>query len=130
MKVQILEKVSHHSKSPEVQKLHRRDRELFWIKELGTAAPYDCNNQVKGVGILTSPSSHTTNVFGLFNQKERRKRSHGRRHYSKKPLSKTLVIDYLLILLTLCFKHRVHTRSKPNYFHSPLRNYTRCRKSH
>ena len=55
MKVQILEKVSHDSKSPEVQKRRRRDGELFWIKELGTAALYGCNNQVKGVVIITSP---------------------------------------------------------------------------
>jgi hypothetical protein len=29
--------------------------ELFWIKELGTAMPYGCNNNIKGVGNLSSP---------------------------------------------------------------------------
>ena len=83
MKVQILENVSHHSKSPGMQKWHRECREDFWIRELGTAAPYGCNNKIKGVGILTSPSCQKTNVLSLFNQKQRRKRSHGRRHYNK-----------------------------------------------
>ena len=68
-----------------MQKLHRECREDFWIRELGTAAPYGCNNKIKGVGILTSPSCQKTNVLSLFNQKQRRKRSHGRRHYNKMP---------------------------------------------
>ena len=29
--------------------------ELYWIKELGTAAPYGCNYQIKGVGSMSSP---------------------------------------------------------------------------
>jgi hypothetical protein len=28
---------------------YRTDRELFWIKELGTAMPYGCNDNIKGV---------------------------------------------------------------------------------
>jgi hypothetical protein len=28
---------------------------LFWIKELGTAMPYGCNDNIKGVGNLSSP---------------------------------------------------------------------------
>ena len=40
----------------------------LWIKELGTAAPYGCNNQIKGVGTLRSPSCKHTNVLGIFNK--------------------------------------------------------------
>ena len=29
---------------------YHTDRELFWIKELGTAMPYGCNDNIKGVG--------------------------------------------------------------------------------
>ena len=48
MKVQILEKIYHSSENPVNIRLHRRLRELPWIKELGTAAPYGCNDQIKG----------------------------------------------------------------------------------
>ena len=56
MKVQILEKIYHPSENPVNIRLHRRLRELYWVKELGTAAPYGCNDQIKGVGTLSSPS--------------------------------------------------------------------------
>ena len=36
-----LKKIYHSSESPVNTRLHRRLRELHWIKELGTAAPYD-----------------------------------------------------------------------------------------
>ena len=44
MKVQILEKIYHSSENPVNIRLHQRLRELHWIKELGTAAPYGCND--------------------------------------------------------------------------------------
>ena len=68
MKVQILEKIYHSSEHPVNIRLHRRLRELQWIKELGTAAPYDCNDQIKGVGTLSSPSCKHTNVLGSFSK--------------------------------------------------------------
>ena len=43
MKVQILEKIYHSKENPVNIRLHRRLRELHWIKELGTAVPYGCN---------------------------------------------------------------------------------------
>ena len=51
MKVQILEKIYHSSENPVNIRLHQRLRELYWIKEFGTAAPHGCNDQIKGVGI-------------------------------------------------------------------------------
>ena len=45
-------------------------RELYWIKELSTAAPYGCNDQIKGVGTLSSPSCKDTNVLGIFKRQQ------------------------------------------------------------
>ena len=73
MKVQILEKMYHFSENPVNIRLHRRLRELYWIKELGTAALYGCNDQIKGVGNLSSPSCKHTNVLGIFNKQQRRR---------------------------------------------------------
>ena len=71
MKVQILEKIYHSSENSVNIQLHQRLRELHWIKELGTAAPYGCNDQIKGVGTLSSPSCKHTNVLGIFNKQQR-----------------------------------------------------------
>ena len=65
MRVQILEKVYHSSESPVNTRLHWRLQELHWIKELGTIAPYGCNQQIKGVGTLSSPSCRSTNLLGI-----------------------------------------------------------------
>jgi hypothetical protein len=54
MKVRIIEKIYHHTNSPILSTPYRTDRELFWIKELGTAMPYGCNDNIKGVGNLSS----------------------------------------------------------------------------
>ena len=66
MRVQILEKIYHSSENPVNIRLHRRLRELHSIKELGTAASYSCNDQIKGVGTLSSPSCKRTNILGIF----------------------------------------------------------------
>jgi hypothetical protein len=39
------------------------DRELFWIKELGTAMPYGCNDSIKGMGNLSSSGCSEINVM-------------------------------------------------------------------
>ena len=87
MKVQILENIYHSSENPVNIRLHQRLRELHWIKELGTAAPYGCNEQIRRVGTLCSLSSKHTNVLGSFNKQQRRKRSNGYRHHNQKLLS-------------------------------------------
>ena len=88
MSAQILKKIYHSSENPVNIRLHWRLRGLYWIKELGTAAPYDCNDQIKGVGTLSSPSRKSNNVSGIFNKQQRRKRSHGHRHYNKNSSAK------------------------------------------
>ena len=99
MKVQILEKIYHSSENPVNIQLYRRLRELHWIKELGTAAPYGCNDQIKRVGTLSSPSCKHTNVLGIFNKQQRRKRSHGHLHYNKKTPQLDSSIDTLVNLI-------------------------------
>ena len=80
MRVQILEKIYHSSENPVNTQLHRKLRELHWIKELGTAAPYGYNDQIKGVGTLSSLSCKRTDILGIFNKQQQRKRSHGHWH--------------------------------------------------
>ena len=91
MRVQILEKVYYSSENPTLLTSLHRTRELFWIKELGTAKPYGFNDQIKGVGILSSISCKKTNIYSLFNKQPRRKRSHGKRCYNKRLLSQMLL---------------------------------------
>ena len=52
----------HFPENPVNTRLHQRLREFHWTKELGTAAPYGCNDQIKGVGTRSSPSCKHTNV--------------------------------------------------------------------
>ena len=99
MKVQILEKIYHSSENPLNIRLHRRLRELHWIKELGTAAPCGCNDQIKGNGTISSPSCKHTIVLGIFNKQQRRKRNHGHRHYNKKAPQLDSSIDTFINLI-------------------------------
>ena len=54
-KVRILEKIYHPTNNPGLSSPLRRQREDFWIIELGTAAPYGCNDKIDSVGNLSSP---------------------------------------------------------------------------
>ena len=95
MRVKILEKV-YSSDKPALSTSLRWIRELHWIKGLGTAKPYGFNDQIKGVGTLSSTSCKKTNIYALFNKHPRRKRSHGKRHYKKKPPQPESSMDTLL----------------------------------
>ena len=94
-KVRILEKIYHPTNNPSPSTPLRRQREEFLIRKLGTAAPYDCNDKIDSVGKLTSSGCSSVNVMRLFGSSQRRKRSHGYRHY-KRP-------NFLLSHLTLSF---------------------------
>ena len=101
LRVQILEKLYHSSGSPSLSTPLRRELELCWIKELGTAKPYGFNDQIKGVGTLSSTSCKKTNVYTLSNKHQRRKRSHGKRHYNKKAPQPECSIDTLITLIDM-----------------------------
>ena len=65
MKVRIIEKIYHHTNSPMLGTPYRTDKELFWIKELGTAMPYGFNDSIKNVGNVSSPGCSEINVMSL-----------------------------------------------------------------
>jgi hypothetical protein len=87
MTIRIIEKIYHHTNSPILSTLYRTDRELFWIKELGTGMPYDCSDNIKGVGNLSSPECSEINVMSLFNAIPRTKRSHGHKRRNMEEFS-------------------------------------------
>jgi hypothetical protein len=57
------------------------EKENYWMRELGTATPYGCNDKINGIGILSSATCISVNVMDIFNFTSRRRRSHGHRHY-------------------------------------------------
>ena len=114
MRVQIFEKIYHSSENPTLLTTIHSTRELFWIKELGTAKPYGFNDQIKGVGTLSSISCKETNIFSLFNKQPRRKRSHGKRHYNKRAPQPDVTMSTLVDLEDMTEKpegvHKINTK--------------------
>ena len=106
----VIEKIYHHTNSPSLSTPYRREREEYWIKELGTASPYGCNDNVSSIGNLTSPLCSNVNVMNLFPSFNRKKRSHGTRHYTPPRNNQVLFTD----LLDLVFKplgiHHIRTK--------------------
>ncbi|XP_063446570.1 uncharacterized protein LOC134726102 [Mytilus trossulus] len=51
--------------------------------------PYGCNDNIKGVGNLSSPACSDVNVMGLFNTTLRQQRSHGQKHYHRPNVKKS-----------------------------------------
>ena len=95
-KVRILEKIYHPTNKPSLSTPLRRLGEGFWIRELGTAAPYGCNDKIDSVENLTSPRCSSFNVMGLFGSSQRRKRNHGHRHYNHPNFHADVAFDTLL----------------------------------
>ena len=63
--------------NPNLSTPFRRKREEHWIQQLGTAAPYGCNDHIDSIGNLISPGCQSVNVLNLFDQTSRRHRRHG-----------------------------------------------------
>ena len=91
MKVRMLEKIYHHTNSPTLSTPYRRKREEHWMRELGTATPYGCNDNISTIGNLSSPGCSSVNVMNLFNTHQRRNRSHGHRHYTPPRLTSYVI---------------------------------------
>ena len=68
MRVQIFEKIYYYLERLTLRTSFSRIKELFWIKELGTAKPYGFNDEVKGFSTLSSISCKKINVYSLFNE--------------------------------------------------------------
>ena len=110
MRVRIIEKIYHHTNSPTLSTPYRRQREEYWIRKLGTALPYGCNDNVSTIGNLSSPGCQSVRVMNLFNSSQRRKRSHGHRHNNSQ-IPHNVSFDSLLEL----FKNKLglhHVRTK------------------
>ena len=88
--------------------------QLFWIKEFGTAKPYGFNDQIKGVGTLSSISCKKTNICSLFNKQPRRKRSRGKRRYNKRAPQPDITMSTLVDLVDMIEKpegvHKINTK--------------------
>ena len=96
-KVRILEKIYHPTNYPSLSTPLRSLREEFWIRELGTAAPYGCNDKKDSVGNLTSPRCSSVNVMRLFGSSQRRTRNRGHRHYNRPNFHAYVSFDTLLL---------------------------------
>ena len=88
----------------------RWKREEHWIRQLGTAAPYGCNDHIDSIGNLTCPGCQSVNVLNLFDQTSRRHRSLGPRRYNK-PVIHNVSFDGLLPFVNLQLGlHHIRTR--------------------
>ena len=78
----------------------RQKREEHWIRQLGTAAPYGCNDHIDNIGNLTSPGCQSVNVINLFDRTSRRHWILGSRRYNK-PEIHNVPFDSLLPFVNL-----------------------------
>ena len=114
MRVRIIEKIYHRTNNPNLATPLRRQKEDYWIRELGTATPYGCNDKIDGIGILSGPACSSVNVMDIFNSSPRRKRSHGHRHYT----SPIHTMMFHLVTFYLLYKNRwVCITSVRSYIH-------------
>jgi len=109
MRVRIIEKIYHHTNSPNLSTPHRRQREEYWIRNLSTALPYGCNDNISTVGNLSSPGCKSINVLNLFQKTERRQRSHGHRHYNRPSITKVSFNSLLDIFEQPLGLHNIRT---------------------
>ena len=79
MRVRIIENIYHRTNNPDLETPLCMQKKDDWIRELGTATPYGCNDKIDGIGILSSPTCRSVNVMDIFNSAPRRKRIHGLR---------------------------------------------------
>ena len=67
MKVRILEKIYHPTnKNINICTPISRKREEHWIRQLGIAAQYGCNDHIDSIGNPTSPVCQSVNALNLF----------------------------------------------------------------
>ena len=110
MKVRILEKIYHPTNNPSLSTLFRRKLEEHWIRQLGTAAPYGCNDHIDSIGNLTSPGWQSVNVLNLFDRTSRRHRSHGSRKYNKPEIHDVSFNGLLLFVNLQLGLHHIRTK--------------------
>jgi hypothetical protein len=109
MRVRIIEKVYHWTNNPNQSTSLRREKENYWIRELGTATPYGCNDKIDGIGILSSPQCSSVNVMNIFNSASRRRRSHGHRRHTPPAANDVSLIDLLPFVQKPLGMHHIRT---------------------
>ena len=125
--VRILAKIYHPTNKPINSCTYFcRKREEHWIRQLGTAAPYGCNDHIDSIGNLTSPGCQSVNVLNLFDRTSRRHRCHGSRRYNE-PEIHNVSFDCLLPFVNLQLGiHHIHTR----LYSLLLKHYMSCTNLH
>ena len=131
MRVRIIEKIhNNRTNNPNLTTPLCRQKNDYWIRELGTATPYGCNDKIDGIGILSSPTCRSVNVMDICNSSPRRKRSHVHRHYTS-PIFHDVSLNDLLPFMQKSFGMH-HIRSK--LFSLPLSKlhalYNSCLENH
>jgi hypothetical protein len=111
--------------SPTLCTPFRRQQDEHWIRKLGTAFPYGCNDNIGSIGNISSPkcASSNVNVMGIFNNTSRRKRSHGHRLYNK-PIIHDVSFDSLLTLPEYAMGSTSHSHKT---LLCPFENFVRFR---
>jgi hypothetical protein len=61
----------------------KSDQSRNTSRNLGTAFPYGCNDNINNLGNMTSPLTNNVNVMGLSPNNKTRRRNHGHRPYNR-----------------------------------------------
>jgi hypothetical protein len=101
MKVKSVEKLCHHTNryTP-----FRRQREGHWIRKVGTAFPYGCNDNTG------SPQFSNVNGMVLFSNPPRRKRTHGHHSHNNSIIHAISFDSYLSYVKTPLGVHHICTK--------------------
>ena len=96
MQAQVVEKLIPLQGETKIQ-LRKRllEREDYWMRELCTVWPYGLNDNVSGVGNVSSKYTDIDNIMSLFNKNTRRHRSHGHRKNTDLFTHQYITPDYL-----------------------------------
>ena len=130
MKVVIIEMIYHHTNSPTLSTHFRRQRKVFWIKPIGTASSYGCNDDLSSVGKLPRPSCIKTNVMNLFQSHARRKWSHDHRLYTPAWHNDISFDNHLPFINKPLGIHHIRTKLFSIALVSLQRLYNRCLNTH
>ena len=125
MRVRIIEQIYHRTNNSNIATILRRQKEDHYIRELGTATPYGCNDKIDCICIISSLTCRSVNVMDIFST----------------PLlgvSEAMVIViihplYFMMFHEINFYHLYRSRwgcitFALNYFHFPL--YNSCFENH
>ena len=97
MKDGILEKINRPCNNPILSTPVRRQKEEHWIRKVGTAMPYGCNDKIDSVGNLCRPGCSNVNMMNIVDvdKTPRRKRNHGHRQYTSHKLHDVSINDLI-----------------------------------